>query len=423
MITFFRYTRSPTIAPLGLICAGLFAFTLLSRQPVNVCSGLLSTNTVMNGMILIPVAGVAFGSVMAIREYRCGLRTSRKTAAKIGHLDAPLEILAAMSWIWLISGLAYLILVVYSSSDCDGTLNGVAVAATAVGVSISVPIGYFVSYALPYVMTLPALLAASYLVVVVVTSSYGDIYTLWFPVTGATMSVFYTWQDGIFSSQLSLFAGLVLATLCGRALLNHRSRITLAGTGMSLVLVAVGIFALAPHKGRWENTSEVVAYTPYCIGASPQVCVSPAFKRAAPLVAEAFAPFMTKVEGTALFAEVIEQRPRSSRGEATLDQARAFRLDDGGEQTIRGSVAEYIEEAADLDACYRLPAEGDPLIAVAAPYNEVVTGWLLDIGAMPGSDARASGWFSSLTPDQQKTWFNSHVEKFLTCTLTGADFR
>ena len=134
---------------------------------------------------------------------------------------------------------------------------------------------------------------------------------------------------------------------------------------------------------------------------------------------------MDKVDGTALEASRLEQRPRSRHSAPTLELAQSFHLDNGDEGTVRDAVAEYIEGRFDVASCESLGPDDQPKWVQAGPVQHLVTEWLVS-GQAPvetSNGGTASDRFSNMSEAGRRAWFGRNADRYLSCDLAIDEFR
>lgn len=370
-----------------------------------------------------PVAtGVAAWA--GVRGRRCGTLHVERLGARTPAAGPILEAAALICWAVgayvLLGGAIFL----WTATRATwGGPNWSWVAATGLGLALTVALGFFVGRMLPWRFT-PLGAAVVHYIAIVWHASHAD--SAWYFLLPETIQVWLPFDqldNTIFFGQMLWYSGclLLLAGISlwlSRSATRQTSIVAIAG----LTLATAGVVAVTSERDFYQLNEHMV-WT--CVGNAPQVCVHPAFTASQDAVAARVRPVADRLENTPFALQRVEQRPRGI-GSAPTPGAVAFALDAPRSGDLRDVSVDVAANAFGIvDSCSeqaRKRRSGEPWA-----YARILVAWASGNSTSFAGDneqlERDRRWFDRLELAQRRAWLASRTAKIRTCTLGPADFR
>jgi hypothetical protein len=370
----------------------------------------------LGGTQLIGPVAAGLACWIAQREHRRRLTYLRVLSADRASAVPLLQVAAAVLWAVVaylsVGGAAALHTLVH---DGTGRPAPGAVVVGCLGVAIQVAGGYLAGATAGWRVLPPLVALASYVAVVIGMGYGGSWFYLLSPVTVENGGVFVAWQPGVFAAQTWwLLAALLVLT----ALVALRGRVTRA----AVVAGAVGLLAAVPAAQRVAAydgqlfADGIPATTRVCAGTAPQVCLHPAFRRAAEPIRREFAPLARRLAGTPLRITVLQHRAAWDFSPLAPGAAPLY-LDDLAPGYAARARELLVQGFTDGEQC---AGEESP---DASWYSGLVSDWLLDRPPfVPSALVPAHDRLTRATEAQRQAWFAAHFTAYRDCTLTAASF-
>jgi hypothetical protein len=370
----------------------------------------------LGGTQLIGPVAAGLACWIAQREHRRRLTYLRVLSADRATAVPLLQVAAAVLWAVVaylsVCGAAALHALVDAATGRPGPG---AVVVGCLGVAIGVAVGYLAGATAGWRVLPPLVALASYVAVMIGMGYGGSWFYLLSPVTVENGGVFVAWQPGVFAAQTWwLLAALLVLT----ALVALRGRVT----RVAVVAGTVGLLAAVPAAQRVAAydgqlfADGIPATTRVCAGTAPQVCLHPAFRRAADPIRREFAPLVRRLSGTPARITVLQHRAQGDDSPMAPGVMPLYLQDlaPGYGLLARENL---VQTLTDGDRCWSRES------AAARGYSEVVSAWLLDEEPFLFREhVPAHERLTRATEAQRQAWFAAHFTAYRDCTLTAASF-
>jgi hypothetical protein len=375
-----------------------------------------TSQALLGGTQLIGPVAAGLACWIAQRERRRRLAYLRVLSADRAPAVPLLQLAAAVLWsvaAYLSVGGAVSLHTLVHHGTGRPSLGAVAVGC--LGVAVHVAVGYLAGMMAGW-RALPPLVALACYVAVAIGMDYGgsSLYLL-SPVTVEIANVFLGWQGGVFAAQ----AGWLLAVLAVLvALIAMRGRVT----RIAVVAGLAALFAAVPAAQRVAAydghlfADGIPATARVCEGTAPQVCLHPAYRRAAEPIRREFAPLVHRLAGTPARITVLQHRAPWDRSPLAPGVMPLYLEDLAPGYGVRAREA-FVQALTDGDKC---AARDGP---EAWWYSELVSSWLLDEPPfLPSELVPANDRLTRATEEQRRAWFAAHFAAYRDCALTAASF-
>lgn len=357
------------------------------------------------------------------RAVRHRTMVQQRLAARAELATTGSELAAFVLWVvgaWLLAAAVTLLAVWH---HCHwGYPSFVWILASGAGLVAEIAVGYLAGRLLPYLITPPIVAIALFFGTGLMLTHANTWWYFLGPLDSQDWLPFDGLQTTNFAIQSIFLVGVAVTALAGAAIRLVRSdRAGLLAFAVAFTVTLLAAGGLASGNGRFWAIDIHIVWT--CTGASPTVCVHPAFAAVKAPLDEQLSAMAARTAGTPFATSRFEQRPRGIGSEPTPG-AQSFAID----QPIPAAVPDAIVGAAvsllNADSC------GLAAKLSSARVEQTIVEWVSGQAVLgpdqsmpdPAADTIVN-YFKGLSDPAKRAWLTQHAQAIRTCSFVVTERR